>query len=215
MSVENKLTRIKNREEKRTIIGLMDILEHNFGFNFNLSQEGTVIEVQMVSAGLVHIPRGLTRLKNLYKLQLQSNKIKRLRNLEKCTSIRVINLSDNQIRSDQLKYLSSLSKLRSVDLAYNKITSIKTLGNLSNIESITIHNNKIEKIPKFPNLSKLKFLNLCNNKITKLQNIHVLESLLQLKLKNNPLGQKDQEILRKGTEEIKKYCRNISDKKKE
>ena len=71
-----KLKGISDAEERRLIKGLMDLIGNVFGFNFN-TENGHVVEIQMISTGLASIPRSLKKFPNLYKLQLQTNKIRK------------------------------------------------------------------------------------------------------------------------------------------
>ncbi len=206
-STRDKIKRISDKEEQRTILGLLDIIESEFGFGFTISQKGKVIEVQMVSAGLVSVPRGLTRLNEMYRLHLQSNKIRRLRNLDKCTAIQILDLSDNQISTPELSHVGKLSHLNSLDLSFNNIDSLNPLKSLEFLESLKITNNKITEIPKLPSLTNLKFLDLSNNPIKTLENIHLFEKLIQLKIDKNQLNTEEDEILKKGINEVKEYCR--------
>ncbi len=203
-----KVRLISDTDEKRTILGLMDITEHDFGFDFALSGNGRVVEVSMVSAGLVSIPRGLARLRYLYRVQLQSNSIRRLRNLDRCASVQIINLSDNQISSSELGRLKTLKNLKTIDLTYNKLDSLAPLQDFSVLEIFKAQNNKITEIPPLPSLKDLKILDLEGNPIGELKNIHHLNSLYRLNLKKSDLDEEEKAILDKGIKKVKQYCRN-------
>ena len=207
-----KLKQIRDADEKHAIKGLMTILENNFGFNY-IVENGAVVEVQMVSAGLVSIPRGLTRLPVLYNLQLQSNIIRRLRHLANCKNVEIINLSDNQLTDKDLAPLLKLEGLKTLDLSYNKIESLDILDGLKSLESLTITHNQIQKIPPLPNLSKLKFLDLSNNPIKDLANIHKLEHILDLKLDKGSLSPSEANIVQQGIEPIIDFCIKKEEKK--
>ncbi len=202
-----KLKGISDAEERRLIKGLMDIIADVFGFNFNI-ENGHVVEIQMISAGLASIPRSLQKFQNLYKLQLQTNKIKKLRILDDCDNLQVLNLSDNQLNSAGLALLQKITGLKSIDFSYNEIDSLENFTNLRELESLNLSNNEIREIPPLPNLSRLKFLDLTGNPITKIENLQYLESLLSIKLDVSRLSIKEKEVLNKGIDEVKDYCRN-------
>ena len=201
-----KLKEVSDAEERRLIKGLMDLLANVFGFNFN-TENGKVVEVQMISAGLASIPRSLQKFPNLYKLQLQTNKIRKLRVLDECKNLQILNLSDNQINSAGLALLPKITGLKSVDFSFNKIDSLENFTNLREIESLNLSQNELKEISPLPNLSKLKFLDLTGNPISKLENLQYLESLISLKIDDSRLSIKEKEVLLKGIEEVKDYCR--------
>jgi Leucine Rich Repeat (LRR) protein len=203
---KEKLKKIKDEGERRAIIALMGVIDKMFGFNYLIS-EGKVVQVQMVSTGIVSIPRALAELPHLYKLQLQSNQIRRLRHLKNCKTLRILNLSDNQLIDKELEPLMELSDLTSLDISMNKIKSLSFLSKLSNLESLNISQNQIEEIPPLTNLAKLKFLDLSGNPIKKLQNIQKFESLIKLKMEKADLDAEEQMILTQSIDNIKEYCR--------
>ncbi|MHA1648481.1 MAG: leucine-rich repeat domain-containing protein [Promethearchaeota archaeon] len=201
-----KLKEVSDAEERRLIKGLMDLIGNVFGFNFNI-ENGHVVEIQMISTGLASIPRSLQKFPNLYKLQLQTNKIKKLRILDDCENLEILNLSDNRINSAGLALLPKISGLKSADFSFNKIDSLENFTNLREIESLYLSQNELKEIPPLPNLSKLKFLDLTGNPIKKLENLQYLESLISLKIDDSRLSIKEKEVLIKGIEEVKDYCR--------
>ncbi|QEE16276.1 leucine-rich repeat domain-containing protein [Promethearchaeum syntrophicum] len=203
-----KLKGITDTEEHRLIKGLMDLISNVFGFNFNI-ENGHVVEIQMISTGLASIPRSLPKFPNLYKLQLQTNKIKKLRVLDQCENLQILNLSDNHLDSTGLALLPKLSALKSADFSYNKIDSMENFANLRELESLNLGYNEIKEIPALPNLSRLKFLDLTGNPIEKLENLQYLENLISIKLDVSRLLLKENEILKGGIDEIKEYCRNL------
>lgn len=201
-----KIKLIRYPEETRVIKSLMDIIEHNFGFNFIVA-EGHVVEIQMISTGIVIIPRQLRYLSKLYKLQVPSNKLKKLRNLEGCNSLSVINLHDNQLTDQALSPLFQIHNLTSLDLSQNLISSMIFLKDLINLESLNLANNKISEIPLLPPIS-LKHLDLSGNPIKKLENLQNFPNLLTLKIDSEMLSQEEQEILHNSMDDIRKYCQN-------
>lgn len=203
---KKKLTQIHSSEEIRAIRSVMDILENDFGFNY-VVVKGSVVEVQLVSAGLALIPRQLGYLPQLYKLQLQSNRIKKLRNLERCKQVGILNLSDNQLTSDGLKEIGKSSpQLVSLDLSLNHIDSLLPFQSLEILESLNLADNKINDIA-LGRFSKLKYLDLSGNPITELKNVHLWDHLIKIKLDVNNLPPEEQEIYRQGSNVIRDYCR--------
>ncbi|MHA1474686.1 MAG: leucine-rich repeat domain-containing protein [Promethearchaeota archaeon] len=206
-----KLKEVSDAKERRLIKGLMDLLANVFGFNFNI-ENGKVVEVQMISAGLASIPRSLQKFPNLYKLQLQTNKIRKLRVLDECKNLQILNLSDNQLNSAGIALLPNISGLKSADFSYNEIDSLENFKSLREIESLNLSYNEINEIPPLPNLSNLKFLDLTGNPINKLENLQYLESLLSLKIDDSRFSIQEKDVLKEGMDKVKEYCRNSHNK---
>jgi len=205
-----KLKEVSDAEERRLIKGLMDLIGNVFGFNFNI-ENGHVVEIQMISTGLASIPRSLQKFPNLYKLQLQTNKIRKLRILDECENLGILNLSDNHLNTAGLTLLPKISGLKSVDFSYNEIDSLENFKSLREIESLNLSHNEIKEIPPLPNLSRLKFLDLTGNPIKKLENLQYLESLLSLKIDDSRLSVKEKEVLNEGMDQVKYYCRTYKE----
>ena len=202
-----KIKEITDVEERRQIKGLMDLLANVFGFNFNI-ENGHVVEIQMISTGLASIPRSIKNFPQLYKLQLQTNKIRKLRILDACNNLQILNMRDNRLDNAGLAILPKISGLKSADFSYNKIDSLEPFANLREIESLNLSFNEIQEIPPLPNLAKLKYLDLRGNPIKKLQNLQYLECLLSIKLDVSRFSIREKEVLKEGMDVVKDYCRN-------
>ncbi|WP_371803815.1 leucine-rich repeat domain-containing protein [Candidatus Lokiarchaeum ossiferum] len=201
-----KLKLIKDVNERRSIQSIMNILDNSFGFNYSVSN-GHVIEIQLISVGLALIPRQFGNFPHLNKIQVPSNRIKKLRNIERCQNATIINLSGNQLKSSALEQMISLTKLISLNLSENQLESYYELGLLKNLEFLDLSYNNITKIPDCA-FSHLKSLNLSNNPIFELENLHRYESLVQIRMDNCNLPTKEIDILEEGIEAIKDYCRD-------
>ena len=103
----------------------------------------------------------------------------------------VVELRINNSDLENMKFVSSLQKLRFLDLSDNKIIAIDGLENLVNLESLYLSNNEISKIEGLDTLGNLTELVLTGNKITKIQNLEALVNLIGLHLafqQNNGIG---------------------------
>jgi Leucine-rich repeat (LRR) protein len=203
-----RLKLIHKEDERKAILSLLDIIEGSFGLDYIVSN-GTVIELRMVSCGLVSIPRAVSLFPNLSKIQFQENKIKHIKNLALCSQLQILNLANNEIKTDEIRYLENLQYLRTLDLSSNQIEDLAPFNKLKELETLNLAENKIPTIPQLNALSKLRKLDLFGNPIQKLENIHVLERLAELKLTLNLLPEEDQRVFNRNIESIKEYCRNL------
>lgn len=197
---------IHKEEERKGILSLLDIIEGSFGLDYIVSH-GTVIELRMVSCGLVSIPRSLGLFPNLSKIQLQENKIRHIKNLAFCGQLQILNLANNEIKTDEIRYLENLQYLRTLDLSFNQIEDLAPFNKLKELQILNLSENEITTIPQLNALSRLKTLDLTGNPIQKIENIHVLERLTELKLTPNLLPEEEQRVLNRNIESIKEYCR--------
>lgn len=104
-------------------------------------------------------------------------------NFNKFKFIKTIDLSFNKLTS--LKIFLNFKCLRNLNLSHNKIESIV---DLPNIETLNLSNNKIKNDLVFLNeLDNLKNLNLSFNKIKRIQNLHNLTNVQVLLVNDNQL----------------------------
>ncbi|MCF2141064.1 MAG: leucine-rich repeat domain-containing protein [Candidatus Lokiarchaeota archaeon] len=201
---QRNLRQIRSSEEKRVIKSIMEMIEQNFGFNY-IVVDGHVVEVQLISAGIAIIPRQLKYLPYLKKLQLPSNHLKKLRNLDGCKTLNMLNLHDNRLTNATLRPLEALTQLKVLDLSQNEIEGWENIDHLYSLESLILEDNLIKNIPAL-DLPQLKILDLRGNPISKLENLHLFENLVDLRLDASKLSEKEQKAYEQGIEAIKDYC---------
>ncbi|KAM7144423.1 centriolin isoform 2-T6 [Macrochelys suwanniensis] len=117
-------------------------------------------------------------------------KFKYIENLEKCSKLEVLNLSNNQI--EKIEKLDKQLKLHELNLSYNKISKIEGLEHMQNLQKLNLAGNEIEHIPVWvgKKLRSLRILNLRQNKISSLHDIaklKPLKDLTSLFLADNPI----------------------------
>jgi hypothetical protein len=142
--------------------------------------------------------KGLDQLTNLNQLDLRRNKIKELKGLENCQSLKLqsLYLSGNQI--DEIKGLKLLTSLESLDLRSNRIKEIKDLDSLINLQELYLSGNQITEIKGLETLIHLKELDLRRNKISEIKGLENLLNLHTLDLSRNYIEEiKGLEILTK------------------
>ncbi|KGL99102.1 Centriolin, partial [Charadrius vociferus] len=142
--------------------------------------------------------KGLSKQENLAcisSLNLSSpkdgdKKFKYIENLEKCSKLEMLNLSNNQI--EKIEKLDKLMKLRELNLSCNKISKIEGIEHMQNLQKLNLAGNEIEHIPVWvgKKLRSLRILNLKKNKVSSLHDIaklKPLQDLTSLFLADNPV----------------------------
>ncbi|NXM21071.1 CNTRL protein, partial [Ploceus nigricollis] len=175
-----------------------DIPAENAGAAFKLQkgENGVSPGVKYITEPLI---KGLSKQQNLAcisSLNLSSpkdgdKKFKYIENLEKCSKLEVLNLSNNQI--EKIEKLDKLLKLRELNLSNNRISKIEGIEHLQNLQRLNLAGNEIEHIPVWvgKKLRSLRSLNLKQNKVSSLHDIAKLKplhDLTSLFLAGNPVA---------------------------
>ncbi|NXG04781.1 CNTRL protein, partial [Sakesphorus luctuosus] len=163
---------------------------------FHKGENGVTPGVKYITEPLI---KGLAKQQNLAcisSLNLSSpkdgdKKFKYIENLEKCSKLEILNLSNNQI--EKMEKLEKLLKLRELNLACNRISKIEGLEHMQNLQKLNLAGNEIEHIPVWVGrkLRSLQVLNLRHNKVSSLHDIaklKPLQDLTSLFLADNPVG---------------------------
>ncbi|KAJ7405999.1 hypothetical protein WISP_136721 [Willisornis vidua] len=163
---------------------------------FHKGAKGVTAGVKYITEPLI---KGLAKQQNLAcisSLNLSSpkdgdKKFKYIENLEKCSKLEILNLSNNQI--EKMEKLEKLLKLRELNLSCNRISKIEGLEHMQNLQKLNLAGNEIEHIPVWVGrkLRSLRVLNLRHNKVSSLHDIaklKPLQDLTSLFLADNPVG---------------------------
>ncbi|XP_015500650.1 centriolin isoform X3 [Parus major] len=185
----------KSMEQRSQRLG---IPAENVGaaFKFQKVENGVSPGVKYITEPLI---KGLSKQQNLAcisSLNLSSpkdgdKKFKYIENLEKCSKLEVLNLSNNQI--EKIEKLDKLLKLRELNLSRNRISKIEGIEHLQNLQKLNLAGNEIEHIPLWvgKKLRSLQSLNLKQNKVSSLHDIaklKPLQDLTSLFLAENPVA---------------------------
>ncbi|KAK4811457.1 hypothetical protein QYF61_006391 [Mycteria americana] len=170
-------------------------LEAAFEYKFHKDENGVSPGVRYITEPLI---KGLSKQENLAcisSLNLSSpkdgdKKFKYIENLEKCSKLETLNLSNNQI--EKIEKLDKLMKLRELNLSCNKISKIEGIEHMQNLQKLNLAGNEIEHIPVWvgKKLRSLRILNLRQNKVSSLHDIaklKPLQDLTSLFLADNPV----------------------------
>jgi hypothetical protein len=121
-------------------------------------------------------------LNEITKLNLESNNLSELNQLERFTSIRNLNLSKNDFVSINSNNLPAKINLEEVNFSGNKLKSVLGLSNLSISKRIDLSNNQISILDDFPINSETGFeLNLSNNSDLVSFSESTIDKILKLK----------------------------------
>ncbi|KFP77470.1 Centriolin [Apaloderma vittatum] len=107
---------------------------------------------------------------NLSSAKDGDKKFKYIENMEKCSKLETLNLSNNQI--EKIEKLDKLMKLRELNLSFNKISKIEGIEHMQNLQKLILAGNEIEHIPVWvgKKLRSLRILNLKQNKVSSVSN---------------------------------------------
>ncbi len=103
--------------------------------------------------------------------------------LEKVT---LLSLHDNQL-TEVPNGLEKLTKLKSLDLRFNKLTDIKGLEKLGQLKRLYLGDNRLTNIKGLEKLAKLEDLHLYNYQLTDVTSLEKLTQLRALDLDHNQL----------------------------
>uniref|UniRef100_A0A3P8SGS7 Leucine rich repeat containing 49 n=1 Tax=Amphiprion percula TaxID=161767 RepID=A0A3P8SGS7_AMPPE len=119
----------------------------------------------------------------LYILNLQHNRIRRISHVSNLQQLIVLNLHDNHI--SDMTSIEVLTSLRILLLGKNRIHKICCLESLSKLTVLDLHDNQIYRIENMSHLHELQVLNLAGNSISRVENLQGLDSLTELNLRHN------------------------------
>lgn len=176
------------------------------------NQEDAINEwIDKTNEPLGEIGNGYELTSTLESLCLTNNRIRKIERLEPCVKLAELILRQNSITVieglDTLQNLVELdlymnaiteipstsfsknSKLKRLDLSFNKLRSLDRFPseNLSNLEELYLIGNKIAKITHLRAMPKLMMLELGDNRIRALENLDQLSSLQSLWLGRNKI----------------------------
>ncbi|XP_008192240.1 lutropin-choriogonadotropic hormone receptor isoform X3 [Tribolium castaneum] len=151
----------------------------------------TALEIlRLDRAGISSVPSTLcTTCPRLKSLDLKSNKLKTIPDLNDCREMRVLDLASNHIRTLENRPFRGMYQMHDLLLAHNEIQYIPqdAFYNLSRLQVLNLEDNQISFIhpDAFLPISKIEDLNLGQNVFPHLPSAG-LERLLHLKTFNNP-----------------------------
>ncbi|GMM34453.1 hypothetical protein DASC09_017780 [Saccharomycopsis crataegensis] len=127
-----------------------------------ISQLNNVKSLKLTQCHLEEIGTWISPLTQLKSLELSSNSIKRITNLERLQDLEEINLKWNEIEA--LEGVESLKKLTKLIISCNNISKVPAnLSKLSSLKELDLSNNKLTTWENLNDLPALKTFNLTAN----------------------------------------------------
>ncbi|TKR77402.1 hypothetical protein L596_018385 [Steinernema carpocapsae] len=121
-------------------------------------------------------------LNKLYTLRLAWNQITEsaVSVIVACKRLRILDLSNNQLRFFNDSALSRLSYLEEINLSCNLLSSLPSdFAQMSALQIIRVHSNRIETIPNLAASTSLKLIDLSNNCLDRVNVDYCISPTLQ------------------------------------
>jgi internalin A len=193
-------------------INFHDVIGTN---GFSISENGSVIGLNLDQMKLEKIPLTLTRFCHLKRLWMCANEISDISMLKELGNLEQLDLSSNQISdismlkelgiltglylySNQISDISMLKELGNLTylfLSSNQISDVSMLKALVNLEELNLSFNQISEVSILKKLVNLGGLGLRSNKISDITMLKELVNLGLLDLRNNQISELPEEIL--------------------
>jgi len=122
---------------------------------------------------------------NISTIVGKGKKIANLQGLEKCKSLALLDLENNEI--SDISAIKDLKLIQSLTLAKNKIKDIGPLGGLTGIQYLEVSNNEVADLAPLANVKALTNLYASHNQIKDLSPLANLPKLISLYLDGNPI----------------------------
>ncbi|MGG0074706.1 NEAT domain-containing protein [Bacillus wiedmannii] len=128
----------------------------------------------------------LLKVKYLTVVEAKSKGIQDVSGLEYMTNLE--NLTLEEVKLENIQFISKLRKLKSVDITYSELQDIGPLAELEAIESLILRNNKISDLSPLSQMKKINILDLSSNCIKEIKPLFTLTSLRTLDVANNQIS---------------------------
>ncbi|MDR3215752.1 MAG: hypothetical protein LBT75_05735 [Bacilli bacterium] len=142
----------------------------------------------ITSNNLEEIPSTINLLSNLEYLDISSNNIGKITNLDKLTKLKTLIIDNNSLTN--INNISKIKSLETLSINSNSLFYLANdINNLINLKTLSLDNNSINAITKIDAL-KLQSLSLKGNLLIALPDLSEIP-LINLKLDNNLLTKKE------------------------
>ncbi|TXG61448.1 hypothetical protein EZV62_012811 [Acer yangbiense] len=180
---DNKLTKIPDASIFKKLL--------NFDVSFNeitslhgLSKVSNTLKELYVSKNEVPKIEEIDHFHYLGILELGSNRLRVMENLQNLTNLEELWLGRNRIKAVDLCGLKCIKK---ISLQSNRLTSMKGFEDCVALEELYLSHNGISKMEGLSTLVNLKVLDVSSNKLTSVDDIQSLPRLEDLWLNDNQI----------------------------
>ena len=129
---------------------------------------------------------GLEKCRSLALLDLEENEIENIDAIKELTNIQSLNLAKNKLKD--IKPIEGLTKLQYVHLASNQISELAPLAKLENLRSLYLSQNQVKDLAPLAELKKIWSLYLAQNQVEDLKPLAGLKWLDSLDLRGNQVA---------------------------
>ncbi|XP_071107600.1 protein phosphatase 1 regulatory subunit 7-like [Haliotis cracherodii] len=137
----------------------------------------------------ISVIENLDNLKELCSLQLQHNKIRSIgRGLSCLKKLRTLRLDSNNLLRLETSDLVACVQITVLDLSSNMLDNLSALNYLPNLEELTASNNRLRKVTEIQRCKKLQEVDLSGNRISDLSGLAGLPHLQILDVSSNQLS---------------------------
>ncbi len=168
-----------------------------------LSSLSELVVLNLANNRLSELPQSLSNLKKLNNLDLRRNRFERFPLVLGTLDLGSLNLSANSL--SDVSGLSHCSSLRVCDLSFNNLSSLQEGFAKDNIlRTLNLSGNFFKEIPQsLKGLSGLERLNLSQNMLSEVSDVlGCLDELLVINLSDNEISRLDESFFSLGLEEI-------------
>ncbi len=120
---------------------------------------------------------------NISTIEGKGQGIKNLKGLEKCRSLRLLDLEHNEI--SDLKPIAGLKLIQSLNVGKNKIKDVAPIENLVKLQLLDISNNEITNLKPLEKMSNMRTLYVSNNQLSDISVLEKLPKIWSLYLSGN------------------------------
>ncbi|KAL1189198.1 phosphatase 1 regulatory inhibitor subunit PPP1R7-like protein [Cardamine amara subsp. amara] len=149
-----------------------------------LSKASSILKELYVSKNEVNKIMEIEHLHDLQILELGSNRLRVMENLENFTNLEELWLGRNRIK---VVNLCGLNCIKKISLQSNRLTSMKGFEDCVALEELYLSHNGISKMEGLSALVNLRVLDVSNNKLTSVDDIQNLTKLEDLWLNDNQI----------------------------
>ncbi|XP_021723574.1 protein phosphatase 1 regulatory subunit pprA-like [Chenopodium quinoa] len=184
---DNKLTKIPDVSIFKNLL-VFDVSFNEIPSASGLSKVSNTLRELYVSKNEVTKIEEIEHFHELQILELGSNRLRVMENLETLINLQELWLGRNRIKTVNLCGLKCIKKL---SLQSNRLTSMKGFEECVALEELYLSHNGITKMEGLSTLANLRVLDIASNKLTSIEDIEKLTRLEDLWLNDNQIASLD------------------------